>query len=226
MTQLLRSPTAGRQKRGPEFYWSRIKRLGEAGFTVNELHKSTRGVTRSTVKDYVQILKNEGLIVPVGTAKAEGAQARTATRYAVVKANVAIAPSAKRGNLRDRHRGARQQQLWNSMRLLRDGFTLEALTLHASTDQVEISVSTTRTYVGKLVKAGLVATIEPVGRVEGFRTGFVPATLRLLPSANSGPFPLRIIGDRIFDPNKRDFVGQPLDAAHQEDDASESEDLA
>lgn len=220
MTQLLRSPTADQRKRGPEFYWRWIKRFGKASFTVNQLHQATRGVTRSTVKDYVQILKSEGLIAAVGTTKGAGPRARAALRYAVVQTNVAIAPSGKRGSVRDRLRGARQQQLWNAMRVL-PSFTLEALTLHASTEDVEVSISTTRTYVGRLVKAGLVATIEPVGRVEGFRTGFLPATLRLVPSANSGPSPLRIIGQRIFDPNKRDFVGLALTTRDDLADGSE-----
>lgn len=204
-----RSPVPAGQKHGPEFYWQQAKRFGAAGFTAAQLHAATRGVSFITVRSYLDTLRRRGLVETIGSAPATATGRRPRFVYRVAKA-LPVAPPASGQRSPGERRGAVQRNLWTAMRAL-PRFVVSELAIVASTEEVTVSAGTADIYVRKLVKAGLVATLQPSRPARGTR-GHTPGVFRLLPSASTGPEAPCIIGNRVFDPNLREFVGRPLDA--------------
>ena len=203
-------PVSDQRKQGRDFYWAQAKRFGQAGFTIGELHAKTRGVTYTTVKLYVHALRDIGAVVRIGTKRSRGNGAHQAVLYAVVRS---VADPTERMILRPSDKtGRRQQQLWTAMRAVPQ-FMVRELAAVASTDDIVVSLTLTRTYVTKLLRAGLLQVmIQPRRSPDGLG-GSLPGTYRLKPSANTGPAAPRILGHRVYDRNKRDFVGHSTDGS-------------
>lgn len=202
------APAASGVRRGPEHYWRQAQRFGAKGFTVTELQAKCKSAAHKTVQQYVYTLRDCGAVAAIGTAK--GRTGKVATRYAVVK-HLPAAPVRRRPGPPS-VRGRIQKNLWNAMRRLKD-FGVRELAIAASTDELAVSLDTTGLYVRRLLKADLVAVIEPGERSRRGVQGATPGTYALRPTADTGPWPLKIIGNRVFDPNARRFVGQPIDGS-------------
>lgn len=199
------APGAGR---GPELYWRQAKRFGAAGFTITELHARCKAAARKTVQQYVYTLRDCGAVAAIGTRR--GRTGKQATLYAVAKGLPAAPVRRRPGPISTR--GSIQKNLWNAMRSLKH-FAVRELAIAASTDVVSVSADMAGLYVRRLIKADLVAVIEPGERSRRGVQGATPGVYALRPAANTGPRPLKIIGNRVFDANLQRFVGEPIDGA-------------
>ncbi len=195
---------------GPELFWAKAKTFGKKGFTVAELHRRCIGTEFNNARQYVGALSRSGAVVIIGFVK--GRTGKLAPRYAVVKPSASAPQRRRPGADQTSRRGRIQRALWRIMRGLRC-FIISELAWLASSEDLQITPDTAGLYVRRLLKAGLVKVVEPGVRSRRGVQGAMPGTYALKPSANTGPEPLRIIGQRVFDPNKRAFVGLPIDGS-------------
>lgn len=197
--------------RGPEHYWKVMQALDAKGFTIRDVSLSSDGVTYWAVKTYVQFLLRDGVVKKIGERK-DGYI--IADVYRIAKRS-RKAPVVRRESFTG-ERGRIQQQLWRAMRTL-PSFTLSELAVAASTEETPVKTRTAETYVRRLVKAGVVAVLEPYKKgakaPPGMRgkTGAKAGTFRLQKSADTGPQAPKVFSASIvFDPNKNRIVGETI----------------
>ena len=204
-----RAAVAPPRGQGPELYWAKAKAFGKAGFTMAELHRRCRGTRFKAIQQYVYALKRAGAVAVLGTTT--GPTGKEAFRYTVVRPSTAPPPFCRWG-AEASSRGRIQRALWRVMRKLAT-FLVRELAWLASSPDLDVTPDTAGLYVRRLLKAGLVIVVEPGQRSRRGVQGARPGTYALRPSANTGPEPLRVIGNRVFDPNRGAFVGDPIDGS-------------
>lgn len=188
---------------GPQHCWRIAQRMFATGpFTIAQLHGLTNGVERRTVKEIVLdwVKQGQAEVVERKTGREKSGQFFAST-YRIVAA-AQHAPVRRRASYTG-DRGRRQQQLWTAMRTLPQ-FGIPELAYAASTEDLYVDVGIARSYVGRLVKAGLLLSLLPYskGRKGAFGGGAQAGLYRLKPSANTGPKAVRILKDgSVFDPN-------------------------
>lgn len=192
---------------GPPYYWEQIRRFGARGFTIGELHARCRDVTYTTIKIYVYGLRDLGAVERVGFRASRGNRAHAAGVYAPTRRDNPIADQ----RLRQNGLGVRQLQLWTAMRAVPQ-FMVAELAAVASTDEVVVARTTAQQYVSRLLRAGFLQVVTPHQPIRPY-AGRAPGSYRLRPSANSGPAAPKIFGNRVWDPNRQDFVGDSLDGS-------------
>ena len=175
---------------GTDHYWRMMKKSGEAGFTIRDIHGATNTVREQAVRFYVAKLLDMGFVEQIGVRPHKRGHAQL---YRVIKP-LAKAPSLRSAGSAREYRRA-YQQMWTAMRAL-PSFTLVELRAAASTDDCLIAYPTAQYYVMKLHRAGALLCIA--------RSTKGQRTFRLKPSSNSGPEPLIVQAAEgcIFDPNR------------------------
>jgi len=99
-------------------------------------------------------------------------------------------------------RGRAQQQMWNVMRRARLGFTMEQLTIDASTDDVIVGHETASSYIRLLVRAGVV-------KVSCDARKSADKVFVLTGSGNTGSkAPRRMRAAFMYDPNTGAVLGE------------------
>ncbi len=197
--------------RGPEHYWRLMQAAGARGFLVGELVGQCNGRSYRTLHLYVLALRDIGAVIEAARQPARQPGAHDAIRYVVARA-LRSAPVIRRESYTGR-RGRVQEQLWTAMRALPQ-FSVAELAAVASTEEVAVKPMVASRYVKRLFRAGLLlAVVRPdkssPGRAPGARAGIY----RLRPSANRGPRPPAVIGDRVYDFNAGMFVGGSIDGS-------------
>jgi hypothetical protein len=100
--------------------------------------------------------------------------------------------------------GRSQQQMWNVMRRERLGFTIDQLVIDGSTDEVRVTDAAASSYVGLLVRAGVVK-ITREGKTQKERWYVLTGT------GNTGPkAPRRMRSTFMYDPNSSTVLGDLL----------------
>jgi len=189
--------------RSPAAYWKSACAFGRAGFTVAQLAGCTCGVANSTVRQWVRDMASQGELKVVGSEP--GIAGKDKHRYAVsrlrMKAPVVRRPEFK-GTL-----GRAQQQLWNTMRMLKESWTLAELVLTASTEEILVSRNTANKYVAALARAGIVQVVKSPAYGQKGKLGAIAGRYRLTRKI-TGPKPPRILAAQfVFDPNSDKIIG-------------------
>ncbi|MBY6243918.1 hypothetical protein [Methylosinus sp. Sm6] len=197
--------------RGPEHYWNVMRQLDGKGFTIRDVALCSEGVTYAAVKTYARFLIAEGVIKKVSQRNIGYTRADV---YRIAKPS-RLAPVMRREAFTGQ-RGRVQQQLWRAMRTL-PSFTISELAAAGSTEETPVKERTAETYVRRLIKAGVVAVIEPYKKGEkappGMRgkAGAKAGTFRLQKAADTGPLAPKVFAASIvFDPNKSRVVGETI----------------
>jgi len=189
---------------GPQHLWN-IARLHFDGrpFSVRDLHGFSNGVAVSTVKKIIADWVKQGAAEALPYQNGRTKNGMWLPAFYKLKADKADAPVMRRHDFTG-DRGRRQQQLWTAMRTLPQ-FGIPELAFAASTEDLFIGNGIARSYVGRLLKAGVLLSLLPYskGKKGAFGQGADAGLYRLKPSANTGPKALRILKDgSIFDPNR------------------------
>lgn len=193
---------------GPQHLWKIAQgKFGSgAKFSVSDLHGYSNGVSKVAVKQTVASWIAEGAAEALPYANGRQSDGKWSPAYYQLKSAATHAPVRRRATYTG-DRGRRQQQLWTAMRTLPQ-FGIPELAYAASTDDLFVDNGIARSYVGRLLKAGLLLSLLPYskGTKGAFGKGAHAGLYRLKPSANTGPKAVRILSDgSIFDPN----VAQP-----------------
>jgi len=181
--------------RGPEHYWKAACDFGATGFTARELLGCTNGVSRATVRTWIDEMVSRGALVVI---ERRDVKPRGQIVYAVARSTkrAPLDPDVKHGRI--------QQQLWTAMRTL-SAFSIAELAAAASTDEVEISRHSAADYVRRLNLAGALFVIRPT-KANNRNSG----QWRLRRGANTGPLaPRQVSASFMFDRN----TGNPLGIA-------------
>jgi len=189
-----------RVPRGHQGYWQLIREAHyrDGAFTVWDIEGQTNA-DRKAVRDYIRRLEKAGIVAEAGFTE-RGEKVRR-----LISDPGPEAPRLRRDGSPARETGRGNEQLWRAARMLGQ-FTLQELSTAASTDEVQVSRETAKTYCRHLHRAGYLA------RVNGgeARRGETPKPIvyRLLPSAYTGPLAPQIQLTRfVFDPNMGRVVG-------------------
>lgn len=188
----LRIAEGRRALRGWDHFWKVIRQLGEDGqrFTARAVAMQCQPGVDADVRDYIRRL------VRAGIAERTFGKVRLLQRPRAT-------PSLKRdGTTFLQAKGP--QQMWNVMRRETGGFTLQQLTIDATTDEVSVSRSAATHYCRALCEAGLLINIgtprAPVYRLTG--------------SGNTGPLPPAVLrSSLVYDQNLEAIVGEETEAA-------------
>ena len=182
--------------RGIDHYWSVIMRHELAGKTFTA--KDIDGASRSrldNIKDFLRRLLRAGLIERVGRNDNGELVYRALVRQEAT-------PKVRRdGTVIESASG--QKCMWNGMRspMHRQGFTATDLAQWSSTDETRITVSTAKSYIKTLAKAGYLIEVRA-------STSRQQSIWRLAPGMNTGPLPPMILRTKsVFDQNKNQIVG-------------------
>ena len=96
-----------------------------------------------------------------------------------------------------------RQALWNAMRspFFRNGFKLIDISVHASTDTLEINQRSARLYISRLLRAGYLIVLQK-------GTNATPTIWRLV--HNTGPVAPKLLKtESVYDPNAEKIFGEP-----------------
>ncbi|MBC7168710.1 hypothetical protein [Phenylobacterium sp.] len=155
---------------------------------------------RRTIRDMLARWERAGHLERVGYR--EGMGPAPVALYRLI-ADQPEAPAVRRDGTAAKRPGAGQEQMWRSMRMLRQ-WTVRDLTLAASTDEVAVTEATVQTYVWALVKAGYLTVLRP-GK-PGHKPGTGTKALYAL-KLNTGPLAPQIQRTSfLFDPNTKKGV--------------------
>lgn len=189
---------------GPQHLWRiACTRFAQEPFTVRALYGFSNGVALRTVKDVVRTWVDTGAVETLPRKPGRDEKGHWHPAFYRVRAMHANAPVKRRADYTG-DRGRRQQQLWTAMRTLPQ-FGIPELAYAASTEDLFVGNDIARSYVGRLLKAGVLLSLLPYskGKKGAFGQGADAGLYRLKPSANTGPKALRILKDgSIFDPNQ------------------------
>lgn len=178
--------------------WSEIRSLKT--FTLIDLEKATN-IKRGSIETYVKGLHAAGylkLAEPFNrfTRKSRVEQGlAVGDTYELVKDVGVTAPRVTKHG-KPVTQGLGRARLWQSIRILRKGFSVEDLVMTANTEQISVSTAEARTYCQKLRQANYLKKLSKN-----------PVRYSLLPSKNTGPrAPMIQRNKAIFDPNKNAVV--------------------
>ena len=183
---------------GNDHYWKVIRELTEADsraqFTIADIDKRTNSVPYHTVRNFVKLLVTAGIAKKVGERfpNMEGT-------FRLLSRPLDTPVLSKTGQTT---RGMVQQNLWNTMTYpLKRGFTTNDLALHASTDDLPITLGSARAYVKALNRAGMLIVFG----------NKVHPTYRVKPSFNTGPKAPKVLQSKVvFDANTETIIGDVI----------------
>lgn len=192
--------------RGHDHYWSVIRDLGkDTHFTRQEVALRSNDTTDRCIDDFLGRLIKAGYVEVVGTQSSQSPHVRNkAIRIDVLK--LVRRPKATPILNRDGSVGTQglgQLNMWTAMRSLSQ-FAKQELAITATTDEVNVSVSTALRYARSLESAGYLQIVRPGGAA-------VARIWRLKPSMNTGPKAPKIFRSKmVYDANREAFMGQPV----------------
>jgi len=182
-------------RRGHDYYWKVIRDLTEIHsrdvFTISEILDKCTRMKRPDVNCFLRLL------VKAGIAEKVEHQDPDARLYFRLKTRPIATPVLSRSGKTTSGQG--QTNMWNTMcHLLKSGFSVRELCIHAATADVPITHSTAKSYVVALNRAGML-----IVRGKGVATSY-----RLKPSANTGPKAPKILRSKmVYDANTETIVG-------------------
>ena len=177
---------------GRSAIWAAIRSLKK--FEVKDLPAT---ISTRTIKGYLTGLVKAGYVKRLGQLK-DGAGLWKAGLYELVRDVGPVAPRVRRDG-KTPVAGAIQDQLWRTMKIIKE-FTAKDLAIHASTEQVNVSLSRSRAYCHYLMRAGYLAVIHAGAKGS-------PTVYLFMRSRNTGPRPpiVQQLG-QVFDPNTNKVV--------------------
>jgi len=182
--------------RGVDHDWSVMMDHAVAGtcFSVDDIAERSNSA-KSNIVGFIRRLEKAGFIEPVWAIP-------PAWR---VKIRQRVTPKV-RDDGTVLTGASKQQAMWNTMRspVSRIGFTADDLVAWGSTDELQISKETARTYISLLAGAGYLIQLAPSGARK-------LAMWRLAPAMNTGPLPPMILRTKVvFDQNRHEVVGESI----------------
>ena len=171
------------------FVWEIVLKQNGNAFKISDICKQSN-LNRSNVRDYIQCYCNGGYIERIG-------KSHDGHTYRVVRAVKRIPRLNRKGLIVGQGQG--QDHLWRTMKMM-GRFTKHDLALHASTDSVQIKVSSANNYIKTLNKAGYIAVTKESKPGK-------PAEYVFLNSKNTGskaPMIQRV--KNVYDPNLKKVV--------------------
>jgi len=187
----------------PAFYWKAACDFGPKGFTVAQLAGCTCGVAYSTVYNWVRCMSKQGELIVVGSEPSYAGRKKYI--YAVRKPR-AKAPVIRRPDYDGSKFGRSQENLWQTMRMLKDSWTVEELALAASTEETPVQRATAKQYVIQLIRVGIVQVVK---ERSWSQKGCVAGRYRLSRAANSGPLPPKVLEAKfVYDQNRQKIIGE------------------
>lgn len=180
--------------RGAEGFWSIIVGLGSGGgeFTLADVDRQSN-VHKSAVRDYVERLTAGGWLEVVRKDRIRGVD-RNVYRLARQSAQ---APRLRRDG--SEHPEPARDRMWRAMKMLPTWTSADLAAATAAEDVDPVPVTTVKSYVARLVRAGIVQIMARPGSSS-------PATYRLL--RNVGAAAPRILrAQLVYDPNHNEVLG-------------------
>lgn len=179
--------TTAAKPQGQDGVWVEVRR--RKTFTPLEIHHAT-DIPKKTITDYAKRLVAGGVLEEI---EGDG----TSPRFTLIR-DMGVHTPRFRKNGEPVTQGMGNQNIWRSMRMMAEFSPLD-LAAHSSTDTVEVSEATVRSYCTHLLRAGYLRVL--VKAVPGKRQ----ARYRLI--KNTGPLPPKIQRvKQVFDPNLNQVV--------------------
>lgn len=200
MMQVALKVTADKTKArlsGFDHYWSVMMDYEMMGkiFAITDIMAFCNGPNaRSDINDFMKRLTKAGIIA-LADEKSKS--------YRIVERQSATPRIRRDGTIITGV--TKNQAMWNFMRTSvgAQGFTAQDIVAWASTDNTKINISTAKSYITVLAKAGYL--IEIIKGSPG-----KPGMWRLAPDMNTGALPPMILRTKIvFDQNRYEVIGQP-----------------
>ncbi|UWQ00827.1 MarR family winged helix-turn-helix transcriptional regulator [Aliiroseovarius crassostreae] len=175
---------------GQDGVWTEVRRKNI--FTAAEIHTKT-AINKKTVSDYIKRLEAGGYV--------EKHPSFDETKRFVLVRDAGIHAPRIRADGTPVKQGNGTQNMWRSMRNM-EQFTPFDLALCSSTDTVNVSEATAKTYCSMLLRAGYLRVLQKA--VPGKRQ----ATYKFI--RNTGPQPPQIQRvKQVFDPNLNEVTFYP-----------------
>lgn len=172
--------------------WAEIRRRRR--FQVDDLQLPGRGMRRDSVQVYLRSLERGGYLTsePVPEDKPVGSR-QPRRLYTLVRDTGVEAPRLKPdGTPVTQGRG--REQLWRTMRMLRD-FDFRSLAIHASTEEHVVPEVEAKDYIKSLAQAGYLKRTQSGGPGR-------PAQYHLRAGRDTGPRPPQVQRtNAVYDPN-------------------------
>lgn len=179
-----------RDSEGRQVIWEAVRAQAGAEFVMGDLFAET-WISRHTIRTYLNCLAAGGILDKVEHPHRVGK--RDAVTWRLIKDEGFYAPRLNRKG-EPVTQGLGVEQMWRAMRHMKE-FTPAELTLHASTDDVAVSLATVKSYCTMLLACGYLTCIQ---KANAHRQ----ATYRL--TRNSGPLAPQIQRvKQVFDPNSK-----------------------
>ncbi len=184
-------PVDQRGTRNRENMWKAMQELGT--FTIHDIGHKTL-INNGTIAAYLQGLENAGF---VKVKKQRIHEFRTQNTYTVIKHQKGTPRVRKDGSEIPPNLGT--EQMWRSIKMM-SAFTVKDLSTAASTDEVQVKLTTVKDYIKYLNKAGYLRILRKS------KPGIL-AIYRLNPSKNTGPKPPQIQRvKQVYDQNLKKVV--------------------
>ncbi|WP_353428726.1 hypothetical protein [Paracoccus denitrificans] len=178
-----------RDAEGRQVIWEAI-RAQNAEFVSGDLFNDT-WINRYTIRSYLNSLAAAGILEKIEHPDRVGQ--RDSVTWRLMKDEGFYAPRVNRKGERVTQ-GLGVEQMWRAMRIMKE-FKAVDLALHATTDEIAVSIETAKSYCTMLLACGYLACIQ---KANAHRQ----ATYRLV--RNSGPLAPQIQRvKQVFDPNSK-----------------------
>lgn len=176
--------------------WHAIRQL-KSEFTVADIscHLLEENVSELTIDSYLTRLHRGGFIECI---KQPYKGSCIANYWTLVKDVGHIAPKLTKSG-KPSTRGNRQDAMWRSMKMLGQ-FTARDIALTASTNEQEIKLTSSKTYIRHLHKAGYLRMTRKSERSN-------PALYQLISTRNTGPKPPMVLRTKdVYDQNTNQII--------------------
>lgn len=174
-----------RDAEGRQVIWEAIRAQGDAEFTIPEIFGGT-WISAATIRSYLRSLFAAGIIERTSISS-------NIVKWKLVRDDGFYAPRVNRKG-EPVTQGLGVEQMWRAMRIMKE-FTSGELALHATTEDVAVTVQTAKNYAGMLLACGYLVCVQ-----KGNATR--QATYRL--TRNTGPLAPQIQRvKQVFDPNSK-----------------------
>lgn len=193
-----------RVPRGHQGFWDIIRHLKK--FQINDIDLRSN-VRKETIRDFVQRLVKAGYVEETGWDE------KGTITYRLIR-DQAEAPKLRRDGSEASDTGLGQDHMWRAMKML-GSFTARDVSLHASTDKVQVRLNSATSYIKHLHRAGYLVQLEK-GK-PGYKPGTgSPAVYRLVPHMITGPLaPAVTRTDWVWDRNLRKVMGPEAEGGAQ-----------
>lgn len=186
--------------RGPrQRIWEAL-RARRTAMSISDISRASK-VELDPVRTYMRSLARGGYL------EAAGAAAGEEKRWDLVRDVGAFAPRVKEDGT-PVTQGLVNENMWRTMRIMKDGFTAADLVIHGSTAVTKIAEATAKSYIKSLAAAGYLRVLEE-GHAFIRGKGAKQARYCLPPTKYTGPRPPMIQRTKcIYDPNLAKVVWQ------------------